>query len=138
MKEVDEPMNKKVLVIGIDGLRPDALLYAETPSMDAVIQSGVFNFDTIVEEDTISGPSWASILTGFPQSETGINCNTQVENLKYKSKKDIFTTLKTKGVSTSAFVSNWLGMWNMVQNSENKYFSNTQDVYKNDSNRRRM
>ena len=46
-------------------MRPDALLYADTPSMDAVIQSGVFNFDTIVEEDTISGPSWASILTGL-------------------------------------------------------------------------
>jgi hypothetical protein len=125
---------KKVLVIGIDGLRPDALLYADTPSMDAVIQSGVFNFDTIVEEDTISGPSWASILTGTTQSETGVNCNTQVENKKFKCKKDIFTTLKTKGISTTAFISNWIGMWHLVQNSENKYFSNTKDVYKNDSN----
>ena len=52
------------------GMRPDAILYAKTPSMDAVIQTGVFNFDTIVEEDTISGPSWSSILTGLPQSET--------------------------------------------------------------------
>ena len=25
-------------------------------------------------------------------------------------------------------------MWHLVQNSENKYFSNTEDVYKNDSN----
>ena len=30
---------KKVLIIGIDGI--PALLYAKTPSMDAVIQSGI-------------------------------------------------------------------------------------------------
>ena len=81
---------KKVLVIGIDGMRPDALLYADTPSMDAVIQSGVFNFDTIVEEDTISGPSWASILTGSPQSETGVYCNTQLKMKSLNVKRHLY------------------------------------------------
>ena len=63
--------------------------------MDAVIQIGVFNFDTIVEGDTISGPSWASILTDLLK-ETGVNCITQVENEKYNCKKDLYNS-KNKG-----------------------------------------
>ena len=34
----------KVLIVGIDGCRPDALLSAETPNIDKIWQSGSFSF----------------------------------------------------------------------------------------------
>ena len=35
----------KVLIIGIDGVRPDALQAAETPAIDALIANGCVAFD---------------------------------------------------------------------------------------------
>jgi hypothetical protein len=63
---------KCVLVIGIDGLRSDALRVAHTPHLDALIATGVVSYDafaggirgTAKEQITSSGPGWASILTG--------------------------------------------------------------------------
>ena len=124
---------KKLLMIGLDGLRPDALLYANTPNLNNLIQNGVYNFETIVECDTISGPSWASILTGKTQSETGVDCNEIVENNKYKCKEDILTILNSNNISTTSFVSNWIGMKNITKNSKNKEYKGGKNVLENDS-----
>ena len=35
-----EPWRKKVLIIGIDGCRPDALLKAKTPHLEELIRHG--------------------------------------------------------------------------------------------------
>ncbi len=55
---------KKVLVIGIDGCRSDALIAATTPNIDALIASGVFSPDALNDDITISGPGWSAILCG--------------------------------------------------------------------------
>ena len=34
--------NKKLLFIGIDGCRPDALTQAETPNIDGLINDGIY------------------------------------------------------------------------------------------------
>ncbi|BBO36540.1 hypothetical protein PLANPX_6152 [Lacipirellula parvula] len=61
---------KKVLVIGIDGCRFDALQRAETPHLDALMEAGAVAQPTRIfparyrEADTISGPGWSNILCG--------------------------------------------------------------------------
>jgi hypothetical protein len=55
---------KKVIVIGIDGCRPDALLAANTPNIDNLIANGIFSPDALNEDITISGPGWSAILCG--------------------------------------------------------------------------
>lgn len=51
-------------MIGIDGVRPDALLAADTPNMDALGALGALKLDGRTTAITSSGPAWSSILTG--------------------------------------------------------------------------
>lgn len=59
----DESVNK-VLIIGIDGCRPDALLAASTPNMDALWKNGAYTFKARTDEISSSGPAWSAMLTG--------------------------------------------------------------------------
>jgi len=63
---------KRVLIIGIDGLRPDAMIAANTPNIDALINQGVVTHNayaggdlgSATQQPTISGPGWGSITIG--------------------------------------------------------------------------
>ncbi|WP_437194076.1 LamG-like jellyroll fold domain-containing protein [Planctomicrobium sp. SH527] len=71
----------RVLIIGIDGTRPDALEKANTPNLDRLIQEGAFTdsaqiFGTRYQKnDSISGPGWSSILTGVWADKHGVHDN---------------------------------------------------------------
>lgn len=54
----------KVLIIGIDGCRPDALLAAETPNMDGLWKNGAYTFRARTDEISSSGPAWSAMLIG--------------------------------------------------------------------------
>lgn len=54
----------RVLMIGIDGVRPDALQAAETPVLDALVANGYASFDAMNDDITISGPGWSAIHCG--------------------------------------------------------------------------
>lgn len=62
----------KVLIIGIDGVRPDALIIAATPNMDELILNATYSMDAINEGTTSSGPSWSAMLTGVWQEKHGV------------------------------------------------------------------
>ena len=70
-----------VLVIGMDGTRPDALRAASTPNIDALISNGAFSDTTRIlgdryrKNDTVSGPGWSSFLTGVWADKHGVNDN---------------------------------------------------------------
>ena len=57
---------RKLLFIGIDGCRPDALIAAHTPHIDSVIAAGAVNCEAQIRDGqiTVSGPGWSSMLTG--------------------------------------------------------------------------
>jgi predicted AlkP superfamily pyrophosphatase or phosphodiesterase len=59
-----DQVEKKVLIIGIDGIRPDALLRAETNNLDRLMQNGAYSFEAMTDEISSSGPSWTAMLTG--------------------------------------------------------------------------
>jgi len=63
---------KKVLLIGIDGCCPEAIMEASTPQFDELCANGAYNFNTHSEKVSISGPGWTSILTGFSQENHGV------------------------------------------------------------------
>lgn len=70
------PVSEHVLVIGIDGVRWDTLLSESTPHLDSVAAQG-FRAPVRVNDDgpTISGPAWATVLTGVLPSRHGIADN---------------------------------------------------------------
>ncbi len=51
-------------MIGIDGVRSDALTAANTPNIDALMSAGVYSPDAQNDDITISGPGWSDILCG--------------------------------------------------------------------------
>jgi len=69
---------KKVLFIGIDGCRPDALIQAETPIMDQLSNNGVFINDALCStngQPTVSGPGWSTMITGVWYDKHGVSDN---------------------------------------------------------------
>ena len=61
---INAQTTKKVLLIGIDGCRADALELANTPTIDNLIVNGVYSPDALNDDITISGPGWSAILCG--------------------------------------------------------------------------
>src|SRR4051812_20813467 len=66
---------KKVLIIGIDGCRPDALRAAKAPNLEALIRDGAYSGKAQTGDATISGPGWSSMLTGVWRAKHGVRDN---------------------------------------------------------------
>ncbi|MFC4993088.1 LamG-like jellyroll fold domain-containing protein [Rubritalea tangerina] len=75
--------NKHTLVIGIDGVRPDSLIAANTPNIDSIINGAAVTYNAISggvlgtpsQQPTFSGPGWSSILTGVWADKHGVTSN---------------------------------------------------------------
>ena len=65
----------KVLLIGIDGVRPDVLRLVNTPNLNGLIARGAFSDRAITGLPTLSGPSWTSMLTGVWKEKHGVLSN---------------------------------------------------------------
>jgi predicted AlkP superfamily pyrophosphatase or phosphodiesterase len=94
-----EESKKKVLIVGIDGCRADALLAAKAPNLHGLIRDGVLAEKTQVlanrptGADTVSGPGWASILTGVWADKHGVRDN-KFEGANFKEFPHFFRHLK--------------------------------------------
>lgn len=69
------PRVPRVLLIGIDGCRPDALLAANAPHLHGLIKEGAFSDQARTGEFTVSAPGWASMLTGVWHPKHGVRDN---------------------------------------------------------------
>ena len=71
----------RVLFIGIDGCRFDALEKADAPNLDRLRAEGCYSDRTLILGDrsrgnnTVSGPGWSSLLTGVWADKHGVNSN---------------------------------------------------------------
>lgn len=59
-------------MIGIDGVRPDALAAAATPNLDLLARQGSLQLEARTTSVTSSGPAWTSILTGARMDLHGV------------------------------------------------------------------
>ncbi len=66
---------EKALLIGVDGLRPDALLKAKTPHIDSLVDEGAYSFKALAGKHTVSYPGWSNIFTGVWENKHGIITN---------------------------------------------------------------
>jgi len=67
---------KCVLMIFIDGCRPDALLSANAPALKGLaLKGGAFSFHVDCGPIAISAPSWATIVTGKLASQHLLDTN---------------------------------------------------------------
>ena len=60
----DTSAQKRVVVIGLDGLSPDGIQKAFTPVLDSLMRSGSFSLTAKAVYPSSSSPNWASMITG--------------------------------------------------------------------------
>ena len=106
----------RALVIGIDGVRPDALRKADTPTFDRLAAEGAATYEATTQRTTVtkSAPGWASILTGVDADKHGIQ-----NNGDFASRDPAFVTFlqraKTELDMRSLVVANWPGILTLVE-----------------------
>lgn len=71
------PPSRHVVLLGIDGLRADSFVAANTPHLDGVMKDGAYTLEAVSStgQATSSGPSWSSILTGVWTAKHGVRNN---------------------------------------------------------------
>lgn len=67
-----EPELKHVIIISIDGLRPDALFAALTPNIDSLIERGAYSPQAQTIMNSVTLPSHASMVSGMVPEKHGI------------------------------------------------------------------
>jgi predicted AlkP superfamily pyrophosphatase or phosphodiesterase len=84
---------KRLLLIGLDGVRVDILVQAATPHIDSLIADGVFTDRARTRPPTVSGPGWSSMLTGVWADKHGVTGNDFTAN-DYAAYPDFLTRLE--------------------------------------------
>ena len=97
----------KVLVIGIDGTRPDALVAARTPAIDALAADGCMTVEASTSQHTVSGPGWSTVLCGvWPDKHRSTDNRFLVTD--YERYPSLFTLAKLARPSIrTAYFGNW-------------------------------
>jgi predicted AlkP superfamily pyrophosphatase or phosphodiesterase len=99
-------LTEHILVVSIDGLRPDAIAKFETPTLRRLMLEGSYTLQasTILPSKTL--PSHTSMLTGLSPDLHGVSWNTNVSLTRRKAKvPTVFGLLRTEGYVTAAFFS---------------------------------
>ena len=80
--EYNPEINRKVLVIGIDGFRSDVMQQSITPFLYTLSEKENVYYTAahVVEEYTSSGPNWSSLLTGVHWEKHNVSDNNFVAN----------------------------------------------------------
>src|ERR1700712_227630 len=92
----------RVLLISIDGCRPDLLLRANTPVVHRLLNEGSFSFWARTTAESVTLPSHTSMLTGVTPVRHGIqwNADLPLEHPVYPSYPTLFQLAKQAGYST--------------------------------------
>ena len=88
-----QTITKKVLLIGLDGIRVDILATADTPHIDALIDQGTFSDTAYTRMPTVSGPGWSSMTIGVWADKHGVMGNDFSDN-DYATYPDFLTRLE--------------------------------------------
>jgi predicted AlkP superfamily pyrophosphatase or phosphodiesterase len=83
----------KVLLIGLDGVRPDVLAEVATPNLDALIATGAFTDQARTGYPSVSGPGWSSMLNGAWPDKHGVTDN-NFDNDHFEEYPDFLTRIE--------------------------------------------
>lgn len=97
------PAIERVLIISIDGLRPDRLLLADTPVLHGLIKEGAYTMWAQTTAVSVTLPSHVSMLTGVNPEKHGIEWNTNLplQPMIYPKRPTLFEMAKRAGYTTA-------------------------------------
>jgi len=120
-KKIDN-INKKVILLGIDGVRADSLLFANIPNIRSLLScGGKYSFYAKTGKVTMSAPQWASVFTGISEQT-----HQYLSEIKSINKPQNITKCKTvfhylrENKKTSQCIYGWPKMSDII-----RFFDNT-------------
>jgi hypothetical protein len=100
------PAVKHVVIVSVDGLRPDMLLRVNAPVIKSLMRTGTYSMWARTTEVSITLPSHVSMLTGVTPERHAIWWNIEVdkEYMRYPAVPTIFQLAKQNGKTTALAV----------------------------------
>lgn len=99
-------LTRNVLLVSIDGLRPDAIEKFAAPTLQRLIREGSYSLKAKTTMPSKTLPSHTSMLSGEPPDEHGVLWNNvtsaQTDIVEFPT---VFSVARTHGFSTAAFFS---------------------------------
>jgi hypothetical protein len=99
-----QPAIEHVVIISIDGLRPDAWDLADTPQLDALRAKGAYSPKAKAVVPSVTLPSHASMLSGMTVEKHGVNWNVYDLSLGRIKGPTLFSLTHDAGLSTAMVV----------------------------------
>lgn len=128
-KESLPAKQRKVLIIGISGVRSDVLLKTNTPNISKLLPHSIYSFDALTEAPTLEEPGWSSMLTGVWSAKHGVISSSYNGNqfskypMLFKHIKEFNPNLKTISISAATALNTTL-----VTNADTKESFENDDV----------
>ena len=95
------PAVEHVVIVSVDGLRPDVLLRARTPNIRRLIETGSFTLWARTVPQSITLPSHTSMLTGVTPDRHGVLWNGDLPEPAFPRVPTIFEVVKRGGYTTA-------------------------------------
>jgi predicted AlkP superfamily pyrophosphatase or phosphodiesterase len=94
---------ERVVIISVDGLRPDLAMRADCPTLRALMKRGSYSLWARTIPEAITLPSHTSMITGVSSRVHGINWNDDrpVEERRAVKVPTLFTLAKQAGLTTA-------------------------------------
>lgn len=94
------PHASRVLILTIDGLRPDAIPAAPMPNLLNLMQNGAYTLSAQTVYPSVTLVAHASMLTGLCPAKHGVNWNDYQPLLGYAHGTDLFDLAHAAGLQT--------------------------------------
>jgi predicted AlkP superfamily pyrophosphatase or phosphodiesterase len=98
------PRARRVIILSIDGLRPDAIQLAPMQNLLKLAQGGAYSLNAQTTYPSVTLSAHASMLTGLCPSEHGVNWNDYIPENGYALGTDLFDLASAAGLRTDMYV----------------------------------
>ncbi|HWI59737.1 MAG TPA: alkaline phosphatase family protein, partial [Bacillota bacterium] len=117
-----EALTNKVLIIGVDGTRIDALAVAHTPNLDQIKSNGCYSVRAVTHPVTHSAACWSSMFTGVWGDKHGVNDpNNSFTGNQFATYPSFFQRLKAANSNlTTVCLARWAPLLTVVPDADVK------------------
>jgi predicted AlkP superfamily pyrophosphatase or phosphodiesterase len=105
-----ERLAKHVVIVGLDGCRPEAIRQANAPVIQQLIREGAVCWKAQAVRPTVTQVNWAAMLTGCGPAKNGIDKHPVTEatlGTISPSTPSIFQVAAANHLSAAAFLGHW-------------------------------
>ncbi|HRQ24709.1 MAG TPA: alkaline phosphatase family protein, partial [Anaerolineales bacterium] len=99
-----QPLARRVIILSIDGLRPDAIPLAPMPNLMELMQNGAYSLTAQTTRPSATLPAHVSMLSGQCPQKHGVDWNDYIPENGYAQVTDIFDLAHAAGLKTVMYV----------------------------------